>query len=428
HQLMQGNLGGARIGIVAKPSAEFVAGILGTWLSGGVAVPLAVSYPEVELLYVMNNSDTSAILSTEDHSELMQNIANKTSSQFFHLPPVANKSLEKSRDEHSHNGEIDSNRIFLENIQRSSEDPALILYTSGTTGKPKGVVHTHGSIIAQVEFLPKFSVRGVWQRWRESYPTEGSKADDAITVFTGVPTIYARLIQGYHAMDPELQAVSASAARNLRLMMCGSSALPQPVMQEWEAITGHRLLERYGMTEFVMALSNPLKGERKAGTVGKPLPGVQVQILADGESWSEGTGASGELCVKSPSLFKEYWKLPEGGRKGICRRGKLWGNVGGFGLGEDYLLQLLGTNADIIKAGGYKLSALEIESHPSVSECCVLGLPHKEYGEIVGAIIVPESDVKRKRDEESKPALSLEELSTWAKDKLAPYKVWWHGH
>ncbi|GAU13875.1 hypothetical protein TSUD_262020 [Trifolium subterraneum] len=382
-----GNLGGARIGIVAKPSAEFVAGILGTWLSGGVAVPLAVSYPEVELLYVMNNSDTSAILSTEDHSELMQNIANKTSSQFFHLPPVANKSLEKSRDEHSHDGEIDSNRIFLENIQRSSEDPALILYTSGTTGKPKGVVHTHGSIIAQVEFLPKFSVRGVWQRWRESYPTEGSKADDAITVFTGVPTIYARLIQGYHAMDPELQAASASAATNLRLMMCGSSALPQPVMQEWEAITGHRLLERYGMTEFVMALSNPLKGERKAGTVGKPLPGVQVTK----ESFTEeGFFKTGDAVTTDK---------------------------------DGYYIILGRTNADIIKAGGYKLSALEIESHPAVSECCVLGLPHKEYGEIVGAIIVPEENVKQKRDEESKPALSLEELSTWAKDKLAPYKI-----
>jgi malonyl-CoA/methylmalonyl-CoA synthetase len=398
----------------------------------------------------------------------MQNIANKTSSQFFHLPPVANKSLEKNRDEHSNNGEFDSNGIFLENIQRSSEDPALILYTSGTTGKPKGVVHTHGSIIAQVqslakaweytsadqflhclplhhvhglfngllaplyagstvEFLPKFSVRSVWQRWRESYPTDGSKADNAVTVFTGVPTIYARLIQGYHAMDPELQAASASAARNLRLMMCGSSALPQPVMQEWEAITGHRLLERYGMTEFVMALSNPLKGERKAGTVGKPLPGVQVQILADGERWSEGTGASGELCVKSPSLFKEYWKLPEVTKESFTEEGFFKTGDAVTTDKDGYYIILGRTNADIIKAGGYKLSALEIESviieHPAVSECCVLGLPHKEYGEIVGAIIVPESDVKRKRDEESKPALSLEELSTWAKDKLAPYKI-----
>ncbi|XP_061367514.1 probable CoA ligase CCL8 [Gastrolobium bilobum] len=454
-----GNLGGARIGIVAKPSAEFVAGILGTWFSGGVAVPLALSYPEVELLHVINNSDVSAILSTEDHSELMQSIANKSSSQFFHLPPVLNESSE--------NGEIDPDRFCLENIGKSNEDPALILYTSGTTGKPKGVVHTHRSIISQVqtltkaweyasadqflhclplhhvhglfngllaplyagstvEFMPKFSVRGIWQRWRESYPTEGSKADDAITMFTGVPTIYTRLIQGYHAMDPELQVASASAARNLRLMMCGSSALPQPVMQEWEAITGHRLLERYGMTEFVMALSNPLKGERKAGTVGKPFPGIQVKILADEESGSDKTGV-GELCVKSPSLFKEYYKLPEV-TKGSFTDDGFFKTGDTVTTDEDGYYIILGrTNADIIKAGGYKLSALEIESviieHPAVSECCVLGLPDKDYGEVVGAIIVPEVDVKRKRDEESKPALSLEELSTWAKDKLAPYKI-----
>ncbi|KAK7389560.1 hypothetical protein VNO78_24705 [Psophocarpus tetragonolobus] len=479
-----GNLGGARIGIVAKPSAEFVAGMLGIWLSGGVAVPLAISYPEVELLYVINNSDISAILSTEDHSEIMQSVASKSSSQFFHLPPVLNKSSEKSRDKHSQNGEIHADRISLDNIGRSSEDPALILYTSGTTGKPKGVVHTHRSIISQVqtltkaweytsadqflhclplhhihenifimsilntcdihvhglfnglmaplyagstvEFLPKFSVSGVWQKWRDSYPNNGSKAEDAITVFTGVPTIYARLIQGYHAMNPELQAASASAAKNLRLMMCGSSALPLPVMQEWEAITGHRLLERYGMTEFVMALSNPLKGERKPGTVGKPFPGIQVKIVADEES-RNGNTRMGELCVKSPSLFKEYWKLPEVTKESFTDDG-FFKTGDAVTTDEDGYYVILGrTNADIIKAGGYKLSALEIESviieHPAVSECCVLGLPDKDYGEIVGAIVVPQADVKGKRDQESKPVLSLEELSTWAKDKIAPYKI-----
>ncbi|KAH1240313.1 Malonate--CoA ligase [Glycine max] len=438
-----GNLGGARIGIVAKPSAEFVAGILGIWLSGGVAVPLATSYPEVELLYVINNSveshiskDVSAILSTEDHTEIMQSVANKSSSQFFHLPPVLNKSSEKSRDKHSQNGGIHTDKILLDKFGRSSEDPALILYTSGTTGKPKGVVHTHRSIISQVEFLPKFSVRGVWQRWRESYPTDGSKAEEAITVFTGVPTIYARLIQGYHAMDPELQAASVSAAKNLRLMMCGSSALPLPVMQEWEAITGHRLLERYGMTEFVMALSNPLKGERKPGTVGKPFPGIQVKIIADEESVNGNTGM-GELCIKSPSLFKEYWKLPEVTKESFTDDG-FFKTGDAVTTDEDGYFIILGrTNADIIKAGGYKLSALEIESviieasgyhflivvHPAVSECCVLGLPDKDYGEIVSAIVVPEADVKRKQDQESKPVLSLEELSNWAKDKIAPYKI-----
>ncbi|RDX88379.1 Malonate--CoA ligase, partial [Mucuna pruriens] len=423
--------------------------------------------------------DISTILSTEDHSELMQSVANKSSSQFFHLPPVLNNSSEKSRDEHSQNGEIDAVRIFLDNIGKSSkeitesfasilltvlslffisigigEDAAVILYTSGTTGKPKGVVHTHKSIISQVqtltkaweytsadqflhclplhhihesstvEFLPKFSVRGVWQRWRESYPTDGSKADDAITMFTGVPTIYARLIQGYHAMDPELQYASASAAKNLRLMMCGSSALPQPVMQEWEAITGHRLLERYGMTEFVMALSNPLKGERKPGTVGKPFPGIQVKIIADEDGGNGNTG-TGELCVKSPSLFKEYWKLPEVTKESFTDDG-FFKTGDAVTTDEDGYYIILGrTSADIIKAGGYKLSALEIESviHPAISECCVLGLPDKDYGEIVGAIIVPQADVKRKRDQESKPVLSLEELSTWAKDKIAPYKI-----
>ncbi|KAF1865811.1 hypothetical protein Lal_00021812 [Lupinus albus] len=417
-----GNLGGARVGIVAKPSAEFVAAVLGTWFSGGVAVPLALSYPEVELLHVVNNSDVSTILSTEDHSELLQSVANKTSSQFFLIAPVPNKSSEQIRDENSQTGEIDPDRISLESIGRTSEDPALILYTSGTTGKPKGVVHTHRSIAAQVEFLPKFSVRGIWQRWRESYPTEGSKSDDAITLFTGVPTIYTRLIQGYHAMDPELQATSASAARNLRLMMCGSSALPQPVMQEWEVITGHRLLERYGMTEFVMALSNPLKGQRKAGTVGKPFPGIQVKILADEDNSSETKGV-GELCVKSPSLFNEYWKLPEVTKESFTDDGFFRTGDAATTDDDGYYIILGRTNADIIKVGGYKLSALEIESHPAVSECCVLGIPDKDYGEIVGAIIVADADLKRKHDEESKPPLTLEELSTWAKDKIAPYKI-----
>ncbi|XP_057489506.1 uncharacterized protein LOC130775420 [Actinidia eriantha] len=161
-----------------------------------------------------------------------------------------------------------------------------------------------------VEFMPKFSVRGIWQRWRESYPEDGTKAEGAISVFTGVPTIYTQLIQGYEAMDPELKEASASATSKLRLMMCGSSALPYPVMQQWKTITGHRLLERYGMTEFVMALSNPLKGNRKGGTVGKPFPGVQAKILAEDGTGDDTTGV-GELCIKSPSLFKEYWKLSE---------------------------------------------------------------------------------------------------------------------
>lgn len=455
------SLGGARIGIVAKPSAEFVAGVLGTWLSGGVAVPLALSYPESELLHVINDSEISHILSTEDYQTVLQSAAAKSKAIFSLIPPIPSVSSSTNALGQSQIGDQ-----IEEDGSLPAEDPALIIYTSGTTGKPKGVVHTHKSIAAQVktlaeaweytsadqflhclplhhvhglfnallaplyagstvEFMPKFSVRGIWQRWRESYPINSNKANDAITVFTGVPTIYTRLIQGYSTMESELQSASASAAGQLRLMMCGSSALPQPVMQEWETITGHRLLERYGMTEFVMAISNPLKGMRKAGTVGKPFPGVEVKIVEDTSGGD--TMVVGELCVKSPSLFKEYWKLPEVTKESFTSDGFF--RTGDAGrVDEDGYFVILGrTSADIIKVGGYKLSALEIESvlleHQDVAECCVLGLPDKDYGEAVTAILVLESEAKRKREEELKPAMSLEELSSWAKDKLAPYKL-----
>ncbi|RID63535.1 hypothetical protein BRARA_E02536 [Brassica rapa] len=452
-----GSLKGARVGIVAKPSAEFVAGVLGTWFSGGVAVPLALSYPEAELLYVMNNSDISVLLSTEDHSETMKTIAAKSDARFHLIPSVLNSTSETVTRNQFQDDSFEEDGKLL-------DDPALIVYTSGTTGKPKGVVHTHKSINSQVrmlteaweytsadhflhclplhhvhglfnalfaplyarssvEFLPKFSVSGIWRRWRESYPVNDDKTDNPITVFTGVPTMYTRLIQGYEAMDQETKESSAFAAQKLRLMMSGSSALPRPVMHQWESITGHRLLERYGMTEFVMAISNPLRGERKAGTVGKPLPGVEAKIVQD----KNDTDGVGEICVKSPSLFKEYWNLPEVTKESFTEDGYF--KTGDAGrVDEDGYFVILGrTSADIMKVGGYKLSALEIEStlleHPTVAECCVLGLPDKNYGEAVTAIIVAEAGAKRKRDDESKPVMTLEELCGWAKDKLAPYKL-----
>ncbi|KAJ6828511.1 malonate--CoA ligase isoform X1 [Iris pallida] len=469
-----GYLHGARIGIVAKPSAEFVAGVLGTWLSGGVAVPLALSYPEAELLYVMNDSDVSILLSTQEHRELMENVAVKSSAYFSIIPDVNSITSGTSFDAQSGKGVTDlltNLMVEIDSLRRAEgDDPALILYTSGTTGKPKGVVHTHKSIISQVqilaeaweykctdqflhclplhhihhhvhglfnallaplyagalvEFMPKFSVRGVWQRWRLSYPKDGSKADDAITLFTGVPTMYSRLLQGYETMEPDLQAASASAARQLRLMMCGSSALPYPVLKQWEDVTGHRLLERYGMTEFVMAISNPLHGIRKAGTVGKPLPRVEVKIITDdNEAGAKGVG---ELCVRSPSLFKEYWKRPEVTEESFTDGG-FFKTGDTVTVDEDGYYIILGrSNADIMKVGGYKLSALEIEAvlleHQAVSECCVLGLPDKDYGEVVCAVIVPHEDAKRRAEQDLKAAISLEELVNWSKEKLAPYKI-----
>ncbi|XP_074572056.1 putative CoA ligase CCL8 isoform X1 [Curcuma longa] len=464
-------LNGGRVGIVAKPSAEFVAAIFGTWLSGGVAVPLALSHPESELLHVMNDSDISMILSTQDHQGIMENVAAKCSAKLSLLPTLGSMPSRDILNEYS--GETTANLVadLIRKIEDSSllkgDDPALILYTSGTTGKPKGVVHTHNSIVSQVqilseaweytchdhflnclplhhvhglfnalfaplyagsvvEFMPKFSVRGVWQRWCDSYPKDGSTAEDAITVFTGVPTMYTRLLQGYKTMDPNQQQAVASAAKQLRLMMCGSSALPYPVMKQWEDITGHRLLERYGMTEFVMALSNPLHGARKAGTVGKPLPRVEVKILAE-DGRPIGAKGVGELCVRSPSLFKEYWKKPEATKSSFIDDG-FFKTGDTVTVDEDGYYIILGrTNADIMKVGGYKLSALEIEAvlleHEAVLECCVLGLPDEDYGEVVSAVIVPHTEAKRSTEQELKPIITLEDLRNWAKEKLAPYKL-----
>ncbi|KAL4026560.1 hypothetical protein IC575_014996 [Cucumis melo] len=450
-----GHLGGAKIGIVAKPSAEFLAGVLGTWFSGGVAVPLALSYPEAELLHVLNDSEVSMILSTEDHVEFMQSVAAKTVAIVSLIPPVPHIYSERNSHDQSTNIEVnaaDADRVFQGTVENLSDDPALIIYTSGTTGKPKGVVHTHKSITSQVqtlsnaweytsadqflhspiyagstvEFMPKFSVSGIWKRWRESYPSKSSKSDDAITVFTGVPTMYARLLQGYEAMDSELQLASASAARQLRLMMCGSSALPPPIMKQWREVTGHELLERYGMTEFVMAISNPLNGQRKIGTVGKPFPGVEAKIVADDGS-TTGSSLEGELCIRSPSMFKEYWKLPKVTKESFIDGG-FFKTGDAARLDEDGYYIILGRlSADIMKVGGYKLSALEIESvilqHPSVTECCVLGLPDKDYGERVCAIVVLQANTKTTIPDGSNPSMSLDELRTWAKDKLAPYKL-----
>ncbi|RLN23381.1 hypothetical protein C2845_PM07G23800 [Panicum miliaceum] len=396
-----GFLHGARVGIVAKPSPEFVAGVFGTWLSGGVAVPLALSYPEAELLHVMNDSDISMVLSTKEHHEIMENLSIKCSAYCSLLPSITSIPSEINPQEPSSNEVTSSVSSLITEVNSSNkikgDDPALILYTSGTTGKPKGVVHTHKGILSQVEFIPKFSV----------------------------PTMYTRLLQGYDNMDPDQQSACSYAAKQLRLMMCGSSALPSPLMKRWEEVTGHRLLERYGMTEFVMALSNPLHGIRKEGTVGKPLPRVEAKIIMD--DGTETTTGVGELCIRSPSLFKEYWKRPEVTSESFI-------DGGFFKTGdtvtvdeEGYFIILGRTNADIMKVGGYKLSALEIEAvlleHDAVLECAVLGLPDEAYGEVICAIIVPKEDVKKMAEQDSKPALTLEALTSWSKDKLAPYKI-----
>jgi malonyl-CoA/methylmalonyl-CoA synthetase len=322
---------------------------------------------------------------------------------------------------------------------------AMIIYTSGTTGKPKGVVTSHQHIGAQIsslvdawgwrptdhllltlplhhvhgiinglgsalavratcEIVPTFDAETVWDRLSSGH----------VTVFTAVPTIYSRLIASWDAAAPDLRHVRSDGAGGLRLMMSGSAALPIHVLERWRQITGHTLLERYGMTEIGMALSNPLDGERRPGCVGQPLPGVETRLV-DEHAAVVADGTPGEIEVRGPAVFSEYWQRPDETRAAF-RDG--WFRTGDMAVIERGAYRLLGrTSVDIIKTGGFKVSALEIEevlrTHPAVAECAVVGVEDEEWGERVSAAV------------ELRPGttLSLADLQTWARELLAPYKI-----
>jgi len=200
----------------------------------------------------------------------------------------------------------------------------------------------------------------------------------------------------------------------LRLMVSGSAALPVSTLERWKEISGHTLLERYGMTEIGMALSNPYRGERVPGSVGTPLPGVEVQLVGEsGELVAPGT--PGEIEVRGPSVFAEYWGKPDATRSAF-RDG--WFRTGDTAIVENGVYRILGrTNIDILKTGGHKVSALEIEEalreHPAVAECAVVGVPDPEWGErVAAAVVLNDGD-----------ALDLPSLRGWARELLAAHKI-----
>jgi malonyl-CoA/methylmalonyl-CoA synthetase len=229
-----------------------------------------------------------------------------------------------------------------------------------------------------------------------------------------VPTIYVKLIAAWEAASQERRAALSNAAEKLRLMVSGSAALPVSTLERWREITGHTLLERYGMTEIGMALSNPYRGQRVPGSVGRPLPGVEVRLTGeDGKDVPPGT--PGEIEVRGPNVFLEYWRKPDATREAF-RDG--WFRTGDTAVVENGVYRILGrTNIDILKTGGHKVSALEIEEilreHDAIAECAVVGMPDPEWGERVAAAVVLSTG----------NSLELEELRTWCKQRLAVHKV-----
>lgn len=433
---------GTRVGVLAPNSGRHVAAQWAVWMAGCVAVPLCPSHPTASIQYYLQDSGAEVVLATRDMMNKVEGLGVEIVEvedfldQEFHLPPVP----------------------------VISSDAAMLLYTSGTTGPPKGVLLTHGNLHSQANCLLEAWAWKQEDRLLHCLPlhhthglvncllcplTVGASVlmldtfnaakvwelltcpSTPVNLFMAVPTIYAKLLE-HHAntcMD-EGETVS-SLSSNLRLCVSGSAALPSPVLRRWRQVSGHTLLERYGMTEIGMALSNPLEGERREGCVGSPLPGVMArvvrwgdggksQVLAEGSGGqvSPTTSEEGELLIRGPNVFREYWGKPEATKKEFTEDG--WFKTGDTAKVENGLFRILGrTSVDIIKSGGYKISALDVErvllSHPDISDCAVVGLEDPTWGQKVAAVVV----VREGRQEE----LELGEVRAWCRDKLANYSA-----
>ena len=476
--------GEPKVALMASPGAEYVRGMFAIWLAGGVVVPLSLSQPEPELRYVLADANVEAILSTPEYRERTAAAAASSSGAglngrddaregegdagtdgsrqripIIQLGPVEEACGRADADATKVGESVDAAEARLH-----GSSGALIIYTSGTTGKPKGALHTFSSLEAQieslcsawcwheddrilhglplhhihgivnallcplhvgaaVEFLPRFSPSLVWDAWMRGDAEDGPK----VNVFMGVPTMYVILLRVYDAATEGERAAMRAAASALRLTVSGSAACPVGVMTQWEELSGRRLLERYGMTEIGMALSNPYDpaAGRLPGCVGTPLPGVECKVRpepraegAEGSGRGAEAGETGELLVRGPAVFREYVGKPRETAEAFDGDG--WFRTGDTVHRDESsgVYRILGrSSVDIIKNGGYKLSALEIESvlltHPDIKEVAVMGIDDEVYGEAVAALAALEDGA----------SLSLEALRGWCKERVAPYKA-----
>lgn len=416
----------ARVAFMISPGFDYVKVQWGIWKAGGIAVPLSLHSPYPALEYVLEDAQCEILIAEESFIDLL-------------TPAIESRKYRFLKTD-----EFLDNSCSLPTITPSRR--AMIIYTSGTTGKPKGVVTTHANIESQVStlveawvwssddhilnVLPLHHVHGVinvlscalyagacceFEGKFEAKQTLDLLAAGQVNLFMAVPTIYYKLIIAWQQLPEKRQKEIGLALQKFRLMVSGSAALPVSVLEQWENISGHRLLERYGMTEIGMAISNPYEGERKPGHIGQPLPGVQVRLTKSHDSTNNPLEPS-EIQVKGLSIFKEYWNKKEATKSAFTKDG--WFKTGDMAVLNEGSYRIMGRKSvDIIKSGGYKISALEIEEvmreHPAVSDCAVVGLPDPEWDEIIAAgIVLKEAGI-----------INVATLKDWLEERLPAYQV-----
>jgi malonyl-CoA/methylmalonyl-CoA synthetase len=397
---------GARVAVQTEKSVEALMLYLAVLRAGLVYLPLNTAYQSAEIEYFIGNAEPSVVVCSGKNFGWVSRIAFKAgTAHVFTLNDDRSGSLLQRAAVHS-----DEHTP----AQRSADDLAAILYTSGTTGRSKGAMLSHGNLSsnarvlktcwgwqpgdALIHALPIFHVHGLFVAshgallngskmiWFSKFDPKAviARLPDA-TVFMGVPTLYVRLL-GEKAFD-------RNACRHMRLFVSGSAPLLIETFNEFRERTGHTILERYGMSETVMLTSNPYRpedGERRGGTVGLVLPGVGVRVVDDAGQPCP-AGETGHLQVRGPNVFAGYWRMPEKTHEEFTSDS--WFKTGDVGrIAADGYVTIVGRSKDLIISGGYNVYPAEIEGvlneMPGIAESAVIGVPHPDFGEAVIAVVV----------------------------------------
>ncbi len=427
---------GARVAVQVEKSVEALMLYLATLRAGCVFLPLNTAYQSAEIEYFVGNAEPAVVVCSSKNFGWVSQIAFKTGAKaVFTLDDDRSGSL-LERAAHFSDRHTPA--------RRSADDLAAILYTSGTTGRSKGAMLTHGNLLSNaqvlrdywvwqpddvlVHALPIFHVHGLFVAihgallngskmiWLSKFDPKLAIAKFAeATVFMGVPTLYVRMLA-----EPSL---TRQACSRMRLFISGSAPLLIETFRQWQERTGHTILERYGMSETIMLTSNPYRAdarfagqvERRGGTVGFALPGVGLRVRGEGGQ-DLPAGEIGGIEVRGPNVFKGYWRMPEKTREEFTEDG--WFKTGDVGLVDERgYVSIVGRSKDLIISGGYNVYPAEIEGYinelPGVTESALVGVPHPDFGEVGVALVTLQPGAR----------LSGEEVLATLKARLANFKI-----
>ncbi|WP_462387134.1 malonate--CoA ligase [Acidovorax sp. Q11] len=427
---------GSRVAVQVEKSVEAMVLYLATLRAGYVFLPLNTAYQSAEIEYFIGNAEPGVVVCTPGNFGWVSKIAfTQGTGHVFTLSDDRTGSLLERAAHHSD---------VHQPVQKSADDLAAILYTSGTTGRSKGAMLTHGNLLSNavtlkdywgwkagdvlIHALPIFHVHGLFVAihgalingskmiWFAKFdPKAVLAAMPRATVFMGVPTLYVRLLVE--------AGLTKDAAKNMRLFIAGSAPLLIETFTEWQQSTGHTILERYGMSETIMLTSNPYaadkrhagQSERRGATVGFPLPDVGLRVVDDANKPLP-VGEIGNIQVQGPNVFKGYWRMPEKTKEEFTADG--WFKTGDVGkVDERDYVSIVGRSKDLIISGGYNVYPAEIEGYindmPGVAESALVGVPHPDFGEVGVAVVI------------AKPGASLnpDAIVAQLKSQLANFKI-----